>query len=120
MVVGYHILVAQPHAPENIEGRAHRKIQFPLTEPGENLEVCGAAHAARIGRRDGRDLAQERDELGIDALLLAFDPGGVNEEFAARLGEERQGVCAEGQVRGLLPVVGHHHVASLAFAATKV
>ena len=80
----------------------------------------GAAHAAGVRRRDGRDLAQERDEFGIDPLLLAFDPGGVNEKLAARLGEERQVVRADSKIRGILPAVGHHHVAPIAVAATEV
>ena len=54
------------------------------------------------------------------SLLLAFDPGGVNEKFAARLGEERQVVRADGKVCGLLPAVGHHYVAPVAVAATEV
>ena len=58
--------------------------------------------------------------FGIDPLLLALDPGSVNEEFAARLGEECQVVRADSKVRGLLPAVGHNHVAPVAVAATEV
>jgi len=61
-----------------------------LAELAEDINVLGAAHAAGVRRRDGCDFAQECDEFGIDPLLLALDPSGVNEEFAARLGEERQ------------------------------
>ena len=111
---------AAPCPPKISSAAPTVKSNFPLAEPADNLDVRSAAHAAGVSRWKRRDFAQERDEFGIDPLLLAFDPGGVDEEFAARLGEERQVVRVERKVRGLLPAVGHYHVATIAFAATEV
>ena len=93
-------------ATKDVERAADSQIDTALTEILDSIQIVEGANAACVGHGNWRVRTQQFNQIGLNALHLAFDVNAMDQELVTVVGKQLERFRTNRRIGEALPAVG--------------